>query len=155
GPQLMSREDPDVAKEVHRILGEEGIQFLLLTEVLDVYGRSGEEVWVTLRTPSGEQELEGSDILVAAGRVPNTGGIGLQESRVELDAGGISGVKGGLEPPAPGVGAMGDCAGSPQFTHVAGDDFRIISETPAGETRSTRARLVPYCMFPDPPLAHV
>src|SRR5262249_535922 len=86
GPQLMSRGGPDVAKEGHRIVGEEGIQFLLPTEVLDVYGRSGEEVWVTLRTPSGEQELEGSDILVAAGRIPNTQGIGLEENSVELDA---------------------------------------------------------------------
>jgi hypothetical protein len=55
---------------VQRILGNEGIHFLLAAQVLDVYGRSGEEVWVTLRTPFGEQELEGSDILVAAGAFP-------------------------------------------------------------------------------------
>ena len=60
-----------------------------------------------------------------------------------------------LETTAPGVWAMGDCAGSPQFTHVAGDDFRIISDNLAGGSRSTRYRLVPYCMFTDPPLAHV
>src|SRR5215475_10038111 len=63
GPQLMSREDPDVANEVQRILSDEGIQFLLPAQVRDVYGRSGEEVWVRIRTRCGEQELEGSDIL--------------------------------------------------------------------------------------------
>ena len=63
GPRLMSREDPDVVNEVQRILSDEGIQFLLPAQVLDVYGRSGEEVWVTVRTQSGEQELDGSDIL--------------------------------------------------------------------------------------------
>src|SRR5262245_57401141 len=155
GSQLMSREDPDVANEVQRILSDEGIQFLLPAQVLDVYGRSGEEVWVTVRTRSGEQELEGSDILVAAGRVPNTQGIGLEENGVELDAHGYIRVNERLETTAPDVWALGDCAGSPQFTHVAGDDFRIISDNLAGGNRSTRDRLVPYCMFTDPPLAHV
>jgi pyruvate/2-oxoglutarate dehydrogenase complex dihydrolipoamide dehydrogenase (E3) component len=155
GPQLMSREDPDVANEVQRVLSDEGIQFLLPAQVLDIYGRSGEEVRVTLRTHSGEQELEGSDILVAVGRIPNTHGIGLEESGVELDARGYIRVNERLETTAPDVWAIGDCAGSPQFTHVAGDDFRIISENLAGGNRSTRDRLVPYCMFTDPPLAHV
>jgi pyruvate/2-oxoglutarate dehydrogenase complex dihydrolipoamide dehydrogenase (E3) component len=155
GPQLMSREDPDVANEVQRILSDEGIQFLLPAQVLNVYGRSGEEVWLTVRTRSGEKELEGSDILVAVGRIPNTHGIGLEESGVELDARGYIRVNERLETTAPEVWAMGDCAGSPQFTHVAGDDFRIISDNLAGGSRSTRGRLVPYCMFIDPPLAHV
>src|SRR5262249_10385271 len=144
-----------VVNEVHRILSDEGIQFLLATQVLDVYGRSGEEVWVTVRTSSGEQELEGSDILVATGRIPNTNGIGLEESGVELDARGYIRVNERREPTARGVGGMGEWAASPKFTHVGGDDFRIISETLAGANRSTRARLVPYCMFIAPPLAHV
>ncbi|MFL6824580.1 MAG: mercuric reductase [Xanthobacteraceae bacterium] len=155
GPQLMSREDPDVAHEMQRILSDEGIQFLLPAQVLDVYGRSGEEVWVTVRTPSGEQELEGSDILVAAGRIPNTKEIGLEAVGVELDARGYIRVNERLETTAPDVWAMGDCAGSPQFTHVAGDDFRIVRDNLAGGKSSTRDRLVPYCMFTDPPLAHV
>src|SRR5262249_36404948 len=150
GAQLMAREDPDVVDEVHRILSDEGIQFLLAAQVLDVYGRSGEEGWVTVRTPSGEQELEGSDILVAAGRIPNTNEIGLKESGIELDARGYIRVNERLETTAPGVWAMGDCAGSPQFTHVAGDDFRIISENLAGGNRSTRDRLAAYCMFTHP-----
>ena len=155
GPQIMTREDPDVSAEVQRILGDEGIQFLLAAAPLEVHGRSGEEVSLVLRTTSGEQKIEGSDILVAAGRIPNTAGIGLAEAGVELDGRGYIRVNERLETSAPEVWAMGDCAGSPQFTHVSHDDFRIIRDNLAGGKRSTRDRLVPYCMFTDPQLAHV
>jgi pyruvate/2-oxoglutarate dehydrogenase complex dihydrolipoamide dehydrogenase (E3) component len=155
GPQLMSREDPDVSDEVQRILGAEGIEFLMATEALNVDGRSGEGVSLMVRTPSGEQRITSSDMLVATGRVPNTAGIGLDETGVELDARGYIRVNDRLETTAPNVWAIGECAGSPQFTHVSIDDFRIIRDNLAGSTRSTRDRLVPYCMFTDPPLAHV
>ena len=155
GPQLMTREDPDVVDEMHRILREEGIQFLLQAQTLNVQGRSGEEVSLTVRTPSGEQKIEGSDILAAAGRVPNTPGIGLEETGVELDARGYIRVNDRLETTAPNVWAIGECAGSPQFTHVSIDDFRIIRDNLAGANRTTRGRLVPYCMFTEPPLARV
>jgi pyruvate/2-oxoglutarate dehydrogenase complex dihydrolipoamide dehydrogenase (E3) component len=155
GPQLMSREDPDVADEMQRILSEEGIQFLMEAEVQQVRGRSGERVGVTVRTSSGEQTIEGSDILLAAGRLPNTAGIGLEEAGVELDAHEYIRVNERLETTAPGVWAIGECAGSPQFTHASVDDFRIIRDNLAGGNRSTRDRLVPYCMFTDPPLARV
>jgi pyruvate/2-oxoglutarate dehydrogenase complex dihydrolipoamide dehydrogenase (E3) component len=155
GPQLMSREDPDVSDEVQRILGAEGVAFLMATEALNVQGRSGEGVSLMVRTPSGEQKIEGSDILVAAGRVPNTAGIGLDEAGIELDARGYIRVNERLETTAPNVWAIGEGAGSPQFTHVSVDDFRVITDNLAGGTRSTRDRLVPYCMFTDPPLAHV
>ena len=155
GPQLMSREDSDVTNEMQRILAAEGIQFLLSATAVNVHGRSGKDVSVTVRTPSGEQKIDGSDLLVAAGRIPNTQGIGLEEAGVALDARGYVRVNDRLETTAPDVWAMGDCAGSPQFTHVAGDDFRIVRDNLAGEKRSTRDRLVPYCMFTDPPLAHV
>jgi pyruvate/2-oxoglutarate dehydrogenase complex dihydrolipoamide dehydrogenase (E3) component len=156
GPQLMAREDPDVANEIQRILGDEGIQFLMMANTLSVHGRSGEQVSVTVRTSSsGEQKIDGSDILVAAGRIPNTEGIGLHEAGVELDTRGYVRVNDRLETTAPDVWAMGDCAGSPQFTHVAGDDFRIVRDNLAGGQRGTSDRLVPYCMFTDPPLAHV
>jgi pyruvate/2-oxoglutarate dehydrogenase complex dihydrolipoamide dehydrogenase (E3) component len=154
-PQLMSREDSDVSDEVRRILDQEGVEFLLATETLNVNGRSGEEVSLAVRTPSGEQKIEGSDILVAAGRVPNTDGIGLDEAGVELDARGYIRVNERLETTASDVWAIGECAGSPQFTHVSGDDFRVIVDNLAGGTRTTRDRLVPYCVFTDPPLAHV
>ena len=130
GPQLMSREDRDVADEVQRILGDEGIQILVATETVNVHGRSGEEVSLTVRTASGEQTIEGSDILVAAGRVPNTAGIGLEEAGVELDGRGYVRVNERLETTASDVWAVGECAGSPQFTHVSHDDFRTI--WPAG-----------------------
>jgi pyruvate/2-oxoglutarate dehydrogenase complex dihydrolipoamide dehydrogenase (E3) component len=155
GPQLMSREDPDVADEMRRLLSEEGIQFLLQADAVRVEGRSGNEVSLTVRTASGEQKIEGSDILVAAGRVPNTAGIGLEETGVELDALGYIRVNDRLETTAPNVWAIGECAGSPQFTHVSIDDFRIIRDNLAGANRSTRGRLVPYCMFTEPPLARV
>ena len=143
GPQLMSREDPDVADEMRRLLIEEGIQFLLQTRTVNVDGQSGNEVGVTVRTASGEQKLESSDILVAVGRVPNTAGIGLEETGVELDAHGYIRVNDRLETTAPNVWAIGECAGSPQFTHVSIDDFRIIRDNLAGANRSTRGRLVP------------
>jgi pyruvate/2-oxoglutarate dehydrogenase complex dihydrolipoamide dehydrogenase (E3) component len=155
GSRLISPEDPDVADELQRILSGEGIQFLTAAEVRSVHGRSGEQVRVMARTPPDEQEIEGSDILIATGRVPNTDGIGLDEAGVELDGRGYIRVNERLETTAPDVWAMGECAGSPQFTHVSNDDFRIIRDNLAGGNRSTRDRLVPYCMFTDPQLAHV
>jgi len=155
GPQLMGREDRDVAEEIQRILSCEGIEFLLNAEVAEVRGRSGEGLNLTLRTGSGERSIEGSDILVAAGRVPNTAGIGLEEAGVALDERGNVRTNERLETNAAGVWALGECAGSPQFTHVSEDDFRIVIDNIAGGKRSTRDRLVPYCMFTDPPLAHV
>jgi pyruvate/2-oxoglutarate dehydrogenase complex dihydrolipoamide dehydrogenase (E3) component len=155
GPQLMGREDPDVAAEMQRILTEEGIAFLSEAEARNVQGRSGEGVRMTVRTKSGERQIEGSDILVAAGRVPNTQDIDLEKAGVALDPRGYIRVNDRLETTAPDVWAMGDCAGSPQFTHVAGDDFRIVKNNLAGGHSSTRDRLVPYCMFTDPQLAHV
>jgi len=140
---------------MQRILSNEGVQFLTEAEVVAVRGRSGEQVGVTVRTPSGEREIEGSDILVATGRVPNTAGIGLDEAGVELDDRGYIRVNERLEATAPNVWAIGECAGSPLFTHVSVDDFRIIKDNLAGGNRSTRDRLVPYCMFTDPQLAHV
>jgi pyruvate/2-oxoglutarate dehydrogenase complex dihydrolipoamide dehydrogenase (E3) component len=155
GPQLMAREDGDVSREVRRILGDEGIEVLVEAELLQVVGRSGDKVRLTVRTPSGERRIDGSDILVAAGRIPNTDGIGVEEAGVELDGRGYIRVNGRLETTAPDVWALGECAGSPQFTHISEDDFRIVRDNLAGGNRSTRDRLVPYCMFTDPPLARV
>src|SRR5499425_2607004 len=155
GPQLMAREDPDVVAEVQRTLSDEGIQILLAAETFQVYGQSGKDVSLLVRTRTGERRIEGSDILVATGRIPNTAGIGLEKTGVELDARGYIRVNERLETSAPEVWAIGECAGSPQFTHVSEDDFRIIRENLDGGRRTTRDRLVPYCMFTDPPLARV
>src|SRR6201982_1792445 len=121
GLQLMTREDPDVADEMQRILSDDGIQILVAADTLNVKGRSGQEVSLTVRTPSGEQRIEGSDILAAAGRVPNTAGIGLDEAGVELDARGYIHVNERLETTAPNVWAIGECAGSPPFTPGSND----------------------------------
>jgi pyruvate/2-oxoglutarate dehydrogenase complex dihydrolipoamide dehydrogenase (E3) component len=155
GPQIMAREDVDVAQEMRRLLGDEGINVLVEAQLIEVRGRSGDKVALTVRTPSGEQNIDGSHILAAVGRIPNTAGIGLKETGVELDSRGYIRVNGRLETSAPDVWALGECAGSPQFTHISEDDFRIIRDNLAGGNRTTRDRLVPYCMFTDPPLARV
>src|SRR5437773_10495328 len=85
GPQLASREDPDVAAELLEMLRDEGIAVHLGAKILGVRGRSGQTVSLQLQTPSGDQTIEGSDILVATGRTPNTAGIGLELAGVSLD----------------------------------------------------------------------
>jgi pyruvate/2-oxoglutarate dehydrogenase complex dihydrolipoamide dehydrogenase (E3) component len=155
GPQLLSREDPDVAEEIRRILSAEEIEVLLGADVLRVEGRSGETVRLRVRTAGGERTLAGSHLLVATGRTPNTAGIGLDVTGVQLDARGYIKVNDRLETTAPDVWAIGECAGSPQFTHVSEDDFRVIRDNLAGGKHSTRDRLIPYCLFTDPPLARV
>ena len=155
GPRLAGREDPDVADAIARIFSDEGIEVLVAAETRRVKGRSGQGVSVTVRTAQGDRTIEGSDILVAAGRTPNTAAIGLDKAGIELDAHGYVAVNDRLETSAPEVWALGDCAGSPQFTHVSFDDFRVIRDNLAGAYRSTRDRLVPFCMFTDPPLARV
>jgi pyruvate/2-oxoglutarate dehydrogenase complex dihydrolipoamide dehydrogenase (E3) component len=154
-PRLMGWEDIDVSLEMQRILSEEGIQVILEAELLHVDGQSGDRVDLVVCTASGQKNIDGSDILVAAGRVPSTGGIGLKEAGVELDSRRYIRVNGRLETSAPDVWAIGECAGSPQFTHISTDDFRIIRDNLAGGNRSTRDRIVAYCMFTDPLLAHV
>jgi pyruvate/2-oxoglutarate dehydrogenase complex dihydrolipoamide dehydrogenase (E3) component len=155
GPQLLSGEDPDVVAEITEVLTSEGIEVLAPSEILKVQGRSGSGVSVTVRTGANEKTFRGSDILVAAGRTPNTTGIGLELAGVELAQKGYIKVNDRLETTAPDVWAIGECAGSPQFTHVSFDDFRIVRDNLGGGNRSTRERLVPSCLFTDPPLAHV
>ena len=155
GPQLAGREDPDVAEEMQGILSEEGIDILVSTATRQVEGHSGQDVRVLVHTASGERTLEGSHILVAAGRIPNTAGIGLEKTGVALDARGYIQVNERLETTAPQIWAIGEGAGSPQFTHASYDDFRVIRDNLAGGHRTTHNRLIPYCMFTDPPLARV
>jgi pyruvate/2-oxoglutarate dehydrogenase complex dihydrolipoamide dehydrogenase (E3) component len=155
GPQLLAREDPDVAEAIRRIFIEDGINMALEAEPIAVEGISGEKVRLRIATHDGERVIEGSDLLVAAGRTPNTYGIGLDIAGVELDPRGYVKVDAQLKTTAPGVWAMGECAGSPQFTHVAVDDFRVVRDRLAGQDRTTRERLIPYCVFIDPELARV
>ena len=155
GPQLLGREDPDVAAAVQKIFDEDGIDVVLGADTEVVEGRSGDAVRLRAKTPAGDRTIEGSDILVAAGRTPQTREIGLEEAGIALDARGFVKVDDRLQATAAGVWAVGECAGSPQFTHVAFDDFRVVRDNLAGNVRSTRDRLIPYCAFIDPELARV
>jgi pyruvate/2-oxoglutarate dehydrogenase complex dihydrolipoamide dehydrogenase (E3) component len=155
GPQLMGREDPDIADAVRTLFEDDGIDVILGAHTHAVEGRSGERVQIQLMTAKGERVIDGSDVLVAAGRAPNTRGIGLELAGVELDQRGYIEVNDRLETNAPAVWAMGECAGSPQFTHAAFDDFRVVRDNLAGIDRTTQARLIPYCVFIDPELGRV
>ena len=155
GRQLMGREDADIAEEMRGILAGEGIEVLLNAQPVNIHGLSGDAITLTVRTGAGEQKIEGSDLLVAVGRIANTADIGLDKAGVELDARGFVRVNERLETTASGVWAIGEAAGSPQFTHVSVDDFRIVRVNMAGGNRRTDDRLVPYVMFTDPPLARV
>jgi pyruvate/2-oxoglutarate dehydrogenase complex dihydrolipoamide dehydrogenase (E3) component len=152
GPQLAGREDPDVGAALMELFRDEGIEVLVNTQARQVDRRSGNRIHV--ETANGNP-IDGTDLLVAAGRTPNTQGIGADLAGVELDSRGYVKVNDRLETTAPGIWAMGDCAGSPQFTHVAFDDFRIVRDNLTGGDRTTRNRLIPFCMFTDPPLARV
>ncbi|MFO1057834.1 MAG: FAD-dependent oxidoreductase [Dongiaceae bacterium] len=155
GPQIARREDPDAAAALLALLRDEGVDVYLDARPVEVEGRSGHAVHVRLHTPGGDPVVPASDILVAAGRMPNTQGIGLDLAGVALDAHGFVQVDDRLQTTAPGVWAVGECAGSPQFTHASYDDFRIVRDNLAGRSRSTRGRLVPSCLFTDPPFARV
>jgi pyruvate/2-oxoglutarate dehydrogenase complex dihydrolipoamide dehydrogenase (E3) component len=155
GSQFVAREDPDVSQALRELFADEGIDVILGAQVSRVEGRSGERVRINLRTANGEQVIDATDVLVAAGRRPNTQDIGLDVAGVELDSNGYIRVNERLETTAPGVWAVGDCAGSPQFTHVGFDDFRIVRDNWKGGNRTTRDRLVPYCVFTDPELGRV
>ena len=155
GPQLLAAEDADFADAIRELFADEGIDVLLSAAPLQTEGQSGSSVRLRVRTPQGERLLEGSDILAATGRTPNTKGIGLDTIGVRLDERGYIAVNDRLETSAPGMWAIGECAGSPAFTHVSEDDFRIIRDNLAGGNRTTRGRLVPFCLFTDPQLARV
>src|SRR5712691_2500586 len=155
GPRLAGREDPDVSAALLELLHDEGIEVLLGAEVRRVEGCSGGEMRVSVEDANGGRVIEGTDWLVAVGRTPNTQGMGLELAGIELDRRGYIKVNDRLETTAPDTWAMGDCAGSPQFTHVAYDDFRIVRDNLNGGNRTTQNRLVPFCMFTDPELVRV
>jgi pyruvate/2-oxoglutarate dehydrogenase complex dihydrolipoamide dehydrogenase (E3) component len=154
-PQIASQEDADVSAALLELFHDEGIEVLLGTEVVRVEGLSGQQVRVHVKDGNGERVIEGSDLLVAVGRLPNTQEIGLDQTGVELDNRGYIKVNERLETTAQSIWAVGDCAGSPQFTHVAFDDFRVIRDNLNGGNRTTLNRLIPYCIFTDPELARV
>jgi pyruvate/2-oxoglutarate dehydrogenase complex dihydrolipoamide dehydrogenase (E3) component len=155
GERLLGREDPDVSAALLELLRDEGVEVVLGAKLLKVSGRSGESVQLQLRTGSGTSTVEASDILVATGRTPNTDRLDAAKGGVELDARGFIRVDERLRTTAPDTWALGECAGSPQFTHVSYDDFCVVRDNLAGRDRTTRIRLIPYVLFTDPELAHV
>lgn len=148
---LIHREDPDVTSAIEELFRAEGIEVVTGTAVERVEGTSGESV--CLHVPRGK--IEGTHLLVAGGRTPNTDGIGLEVAGVATDARGHVKVNERLQTTAPNVWAVGDCAGSPYFTHIGFDDFRVVRENLAGRDRVTTGRQVPFCLFTDPELARV
>ena len=154
--RILSHEDADVSGALSEILAAEGVDFFTSTTVSQVSGRSGESVTISGTHHGSPFELQGSHILVAAGRTPNTAGIGLEEAGIALTPSGHIQVDERLLTTAPDVYAVGDCAGSPHFTHIAFDDFRIVVDSLIGsKTRTTTGRQVPYTLYTDPELAHV
>jgi pyruvate/2-oxoglutarate dehydrogenase complex dihydrolipoamide dehydrogenase (E3) component len=112
-------------------------------------------VKVVLDRNGTETTLEGSHLLVATGRIPNTEGIGLDLAGVALTDRGYIKVNERLETTAAGVWALGEVAGSPQFTHISADDSRVIRDNLSGGNRVTTGRQVPFCLFTDPEFARV
>jgi pyruvate/2-oxoglutarate dehydrogenase complex dihydrolipoamide dehydrogenase (E3) component len=155
GSQIMGREDVDVAEEIGKLLVGEGIDIITGARPLRVEGANGQSVSVKVETVAGERTIRGSHLLVAVGRIANTANLNLDRAGIALTSRGFIKVDDRLHTTAPDVWAIGECAGSPQFTHVSVDDFRIVRDNMMGGTRSTRDRLVPYVMFTDPPLSRV
>ena len=152
---LLHKEDQDVSEEIESLFQDEGIDVSLHSRVTRVEGRSGDRVKVVLDRDGQAQEIEGTHILVAAGRRPNTEELGLEKANVETTEDGYIRVNEKLETTAAGIWAVGDVAGSPKFTHVGKDDYRVFRAQVLGGSRTTTDRLVPYCLFLEPELAKV
>ncbi|MBC7837487.1 MAG: FAD-dependent oxidoreductase, partial [Nitrospiraceae bacterium] len=152
---LAHREDEDVCEGLETLFRDEGVEVALNAQITQIEGKSGASVKVRLMQAGSEHVVEATHLLVSAGRTPNTDGIGLDLAGVALTARGQIKVNERLETTATDIWAVGDCAGSPNFTHVAHDDFRIVRDNLAGGHRVTTGRQVPYCMFTDPELGRI
>lgn len=156
-PQLLPREDTDVAEAVASILREDGIEVLCSADAARVEGDE-RRVHLTWRSRDGgaEQVVEGSRLLVATGRTPNTNDLGLEIAGVETDSQGYVRVNERLETTARGVYAIGDVKGGPAFTHISYDDFRVLrTNLLEGGSATIAGRLVPYTVFIDPQLGAI
>ena len=152
---LLHREDDDVTEALRRLFEDEGIDILLNAQIKRISGKSGQSVKIVLEQNGVEKTLEGSHVLVAAGRTPNTEGLGLDLAGVELTNRGYVKVDERLETTSPGIWAIGEVAGSPQFTHISIDDFRVVRDNLAGGNHVTTGRQVPFCVFTDPEFARI
>lgn len=157
GEQLLSREDPDVAEEVRKILNEDGVKVHLSAEVLGARAVSDNGgVELEFQTPSERTKVLGSHLLVGVGRAPNTEGLNLEAAGIETDARGFIKANERLETNVSGVYALGDVNGGPAFTHISYDDYRIVrANILEGGDATVNGRLVPYTVFIDPQLGRV
>jgi pyruvate/2-oxoglutarate dehydrogenase complex dihydrolipoamide dehydrogenase (E3) component len=153
--RLVHREDPDGSAALQELFKDEGIDVLTNTRISRVEGKSGESVKLHANRDGSQLVLEGTHLLVAAGRMPNTDGIGLDVAGVKTTDRGYVKVNERLETTAPDVWAVGDCAGSPHFTHISENDFQIVRDNIQGGDRVTTGRQVPFCIFTDPEFARV
>ena len=152
GSRLGAREDEDVSSALLEVLQREGVNVAFNCAGATVAGRSGQSV--SIKTSDG-RIFEGSHLLVAAGRRPRTADIGMESAGVELDTRGFIKVDEHLRTTADGVWAMGEVAGTPMFTHASLDDYRVVASQLKGGDRSTKGRIIPYCVFIDPEFARV
>ncbi len=152
--RLLLREDPDVAAEVEKIISDEGVEVVKSANIVRVEGRLGAQVLV--ETPRGPRQVEGTHVLVAVGRVPNSDRLNLAAAGIATDKLGFIAVNGRLETSVAGVYAIGDVKGGPAFTHISYDDYRILrTNWLDGGNATIAGRLVPNTMFIDPQLATV
>jgi pyruvate/2-oxoglutarate dehydrogenase complex dihydrolipoamide dehydrogenase (E3) component len=155
-PRLLMSEDEDVSEEIAKILREDGITVLTGTTPQQVEQSSSGRMQLTVRTPGGQQQLTGSHLLAAVGRVPNTEALTPEAAGIQLDKQGYIQVNGQLETNVAGIYALGDVKAGPAFTHVAHDDFRILRTNLLEHGRaSTQDRIIPYTIFIDPQLGRV
>jgi len=153
--RLVDQEDEDITEALHSLFEDEGIDIILNARARKISGKSGESVRVIIEQNGVENTLEGTHLLVAAGRTPNTENMGLELAGVELTDRGYVKVDERLETTAPGIWAVGEVAGSPKFTHISYDDFRVVRANIAGGNHVTTGRQVPFCLFTDPEFARV
>lgn len=153
--RVLAQEDPDISDQIAEILREDGITLLLNSDVTGV-AQSGGGISVSVRTADGERTMTGSHLLVAVGRTPNTEKLNLEAAGIETDAKEFIKANDRLETNVPGVYAIGDVKGGPQFTHISYDDFRIVrTNLIEGGSATIEGRLVPYTVFIDPQLGRV
>jgi len=156
GAQLLGREDSDVSEEVAKIFEQDGIEVFLKTGAKSVIRKNSGNILITLETETGEKQLEGTHLLVAAGRTPNTDMLNLQSAGIETDERGFIRANDRLETSVEGIYCIGDVKGSPAFTHISYDDYRVLKENILDNgNASIKGRLVPYVVFIDPQLGRV
>lgn len=155
GSRLIPREDEDVSQAVKQILENEGVVVRLNAECMMVKKR-GDRIVVSLDCVSGTRETEGSHLLLAVGRVPNTDDLGLDKTGVQLDAKGYIQVDDQLSTNVPGIWALGDCNGRGAFTHTSYNDYEVVAANLLdNERRKVSDRIVTYGLYIDPPLGRI